>query len=245
YALLFIMEGEGQHYIDFKSYQYQRGSLIFISKEQVHAFEQNRQREAFFLLFTRHFLEKSSLASNLMQQLSLYNYHLYPPVLQLSELDFPVFSDLVMRIHSEYHAPDDQFTEEIIQSSLKILLSMAERIRKRKRKKEAPSRYQDEFLQFQRLLDQHILDSRMVHFYAQKMNISTKKLNRIVQEIMHQPAKNYINEILIIEMKRLLMNTNFSIKEIAYKTGFEDPTNFTKYFKKWTHQTPAIFRKSY
>ncbi len=75
--------------------------------------------------------------------------------------------------------------------------------------------------------------------------MSTKKLNRIVQEIMHQPAKAYINEILIIEMKRLLMNTNFSIKEIAYKTGFEDPTNFVKYFKKSTQKTPIEFRKSF
>lgn len=245
YALLFIMEGEGQHYIDFNSYQYQKGSIIFISKEQVHAFEKNIHREASFLLFTQRFLEKSSIASNLLQQLSLYNYHLYPPVLQLSETDFPLFSDLIMRIKAEYHGADDLFTEEIIQSSLKILLCMAERIRKQKRKTEIPTRYQEEFIQFQRLLDQHLLDSRMVHFYAEKMNISTKKLNRIVQEIMNQPVKSYINEMLIIEMKRLLMNTNFSIKEIAYKTGFEDPTNFAKYFKKLAGQTPASFRKSY
>jgi len=245
YALLFIMEGEGQHYIDFKSYQYQKGSIIFISKEQVHAFEKNIHREASFLLFTQRFLEKSSLASNLLQQLSLYNYHLYPPVLQLNETDFPLVSDLILRIKAEYYGTDDLFTEEIIQSSLKILLCMAERIRKQKRKTEVPTRYQEEFIHFQRLLDQHLLDSRMVHFYAEKMNISTKKLNRIVQEIMNQPVKSYINEMLIIEMKRLLMNTNFNIKEIAYKTGFEDPTNFAKYFKKLAGQTPASFRKSY
>ena len=245
YALLFILKGEGTHYVDFKSYQYHPGSVIFISKEQVHAFEKNMDREAYFLLFTRNFLERSSIASNLMQQLSLYNYHLYPPVLELEGLQLQLFTELVMRIKEEYHAPDDQFTEEIIQSSLKILLCIAERIRKLNCKINPLSRYQDEFLEFQRLLDEHILESRMVQFYAEKMSVSTKKLNRIVQEIMNQTAKAYINEMLIIEMKRLLMNTNFSIKEIAYKTGFEDPTNFVKYFKKATTQTPIEFRKRF
>lgn len=245
YALLFILEGEGQHYIDFKTYRYQKGSIIFISREQVHAFEKNVNREAYFLVFTQNFLEKSSIASNLMQQLSLYNYHLYPPVLQLNEVQFPVFSELVMRIKQEFHAADDQFTEDIIQSSLKILLCMAERIRKENRSQLQISHYQDEFLLFQTLLNQDILKSRKVNYYATKMAMSTKKLNRIVQEIMNQPAKAYINEMLIIEIKRLLMNTTFSIKEIAYKTGFEDPTNLVKYFKKLTQFTPLEFRKRF
>ena len=34
-------------------------------------------------------------------------------------------------------------------------------------------------------------------------------------------------------------------KEISYKIGFEDPTNFVKYFKKYTELTPIDFRKKY
>jgi AraC family transcriptional activator of pobA len=41
------------------------------------------------------------------------------------------------------------------------------------------------------------------------------------------------------------MNTSLSIKEISYKTGFEDPTNFVKYFKKYAELTPIDFRKRY
>lgn len=245
YALLYITEGSGKHYIDFKSYDYQKGSIIFISKDQVHAFEKNLEREAFLLLFTKNFLERSSLASNLMQQLSLYNYHLYPPVIHLQDAQIPIFSNLILRIRDEYLAPDDQLTEEIIQSSLKIFLCLAERIRKENRADQAPSKYQEEFLLFQKLLNQHLPKQRQVQFYAEAMSISTKKLNRITQDIMNQAAKAYINDHLIMEMKRLLMNTSLGIKEIAYKTGFEDPTNFVKYFKKNTGQTPVGFRKSF
>lgn len=245
YAILFILEGEGKHFIDFKSHDYQKGSVIFIAKEQVQAFQYNDDRKAYFLLFTENFLERGSMSSNLIQELSLYNYHLYPPVIHLEKEEKKVFKKLVLRIKEEYDAPDDKLTEEIVQASLKILLCLSERIRKKNRSTISPSKYQAEFLQFQNLLNEHLFTSRQVQFYASQMNISTKKLNRITQELMNKPAKTYINDLLILEIKRLLMNTSLSIKEISYKIGFEDPTNFAKYFKKSTSLTPLDFRKTY
>lgn len=245
YSILFIRKGTGHHYIDFKRYSYREGSIIFISREQVHRFERNTEREAYFLNFTKEFLEKSSLGSSLMQQLSLYNYHLYPPVLQLRKEQMPVFSELLVRLKEEYDAPADVFTEELIQSVLKIFLIMAERIRKLDRETRRPKRSQQEFLQFQQLLQQHLPFERQVQFYAKALSISTKKLNRLTQKTVQQAAKNYINDLAIIEMKRLLMNTSLSIKEIAYKTGFDEPTNFVKYFKKISSMTPIAFRNQY
>jgi len=245
YAILFILKGEGSHYIDFKKYTYRKGSIIFISKEQVHAFEKNTNRDAFFLLFTEDFLEKSSIASSLMQQLSLYNYHLYPPVIQIPSTQIETFTELVFRIKKEFDAPDDKLTEEIIQSSLKIFLCLAERIRKENRKEEPQSKYKEEFNLFRKLVKQQVLHSRKVKYYADQLGMSTKKLNRITQDVMNQPVKEYINDFLIIEMKRLLINTSLSIKEIAFKSGFEEPTNFVKYFKKYAGLNPSQFRKQY
>ncbi|WP_373419094.1 helix-turn-helix domain-containing protein [Thermophagus xiamenensis] len=48
-----------------------------------------------------------------------------------------------------------------------------------------------------------------------------------------------------MEAKRLLVHPNLSVKEIAYQTGFEGPTNFIKYFKKHTSLIPLQFRKQY
>ena len=245
YAILYILEGKGNHFIDFKEYQYKKGSIIFISKEQVHAFEKSWERKAMFLLFNEEFLEKGSIGSNLMQELSLYNYYLFPPVINLKEDQIGIFSELVKQIKEEYDAPDDRLTEEIIHSSLKIFLCIAERIRKENRRELPKFKYREEYLQFQKLLSSEILHQRQVKHYADKLLISTKKLNRITQEIVGKPAKNHINDFLITEMKRLLMNTSFNIKEIAYKTGFEETTNFVKYFKKYTQLTPTEFRFQY
>ncbi len=245
FAILFILKGEGEHYIDFKTYQYKTGSIIFISKEQVHAFERNINREALFLLFTEGFLEKGSTGSNLMQELSLYSYHLFPPVIYLKGEQLQFLSDLAAFIYDEFHGENDFLTEEIVHSSLKIFLCRAERIRKENHKMMPRSKHHQEFLQFQKLLNTHVLENRKVKFYADLMLMSTKKLNRITQEILGHSAKKHINDFLIIEMKRRLMNTSYTIKEIAYQTGFEETTNFVKYFKKHTHLTPLEFRKQF
>jgi len=245
YAILFILEGAGKHFIDFKTYPYKRGSIIFVAKGQVHAFERNEDRRAIFFGFTEAFLEKNSLGSNLIQQINLYNYHLYSPLLQLEASEMVFLEIVVNRILEEFHKPDDFATEEIIASMLKIFLLSAERIRRKTTYQSVHPTYYPTFLTFQKLLEQHLLNNRKVLFYAQQLQISTKKLNRITQEIIKKPTKQYINERLIMEMKRLLINTDWNIQEIAYRTGFEEPTNFVKYFKKETNLTPSAFRKTF
>jgi len=128
---------------------------------------------------------------------------------------------------------------------LTIFLCLSERIRKENRALVPRSKYQEEYVQFQKLSNEHILHARKVSFYADKLLISTKKLNRITQEMLGQSVKKYIDEFLIIEIKRFLMNTNFTITEIAYKSGFEETTNFVKYFKKQTGLNPSEFRTQF
>lgn len=245
YAILFIRKGEGVHFIDFKQYAYQARSIIFIAKDQVHAFKKNMEREANFMLFTQDFLERSSLGSNLMQHLSLYNYNLNHPILNLDDENYDLLSTLVNRIMEEYFGPDDFATEELIQSALKMFLLTADRIRKKNISSQPQLAYRAEFKAFQKLLKQHIFQNRQVNFYANEMVISAKKLNMVTQEIANLPAKTYINEQLTLEIKRFLMNTALSIKEIAYKTGFDEPTNFVKFFKKYAGKTPIEFRKEF
>ncbi|MEL6866875.1 MAG: helix-turn-helix domain-containing protein, partial [Bacteroidota bacterium] len=157
----------------------------------------------------------------------------------------PRFNSLVTQIQEEFDAADDFATEEIIQCSLRVFLYLAERKRNSHLQTQAKSIYLEEFLQFQHLLESHLLTNRQVQFYAQEMAVSTKKLNRITYAIKQQAAKTYITASLIMEMKRFLLNTALSIKEIAYKCGFDEPTNFVKYFKKHAGIKPGNFRKKH
>ncbi len=245
YGILFTLEGEGFHFIDFNKYPYKKGAVIFMSKEQVHGFERNEKRDAYLLTFTERFLEKSQMAPNLVELLSLFNYHLYNPVLQLSEEGYTMLKGLIYQIRDEYAKEEDVFSEKIIHSLLKIFLCFCERYRREVQSNTIEHYYKGEFENFQKLLKEHILKTRKVQFYAHEMGCSTKKLNRITYKIIEQPAKRYINKMLVLEIKRFLMNTSLSIKEISFKCHFEAPTNFVKYFKTYTGLTPKEFRKQY
>jgi len=47
------------------------------------------------------------------------------------------------------------------------------------------------------------------------------------------------------QAKDYLINTNTSIGEIVYLTGFKDHSNFVRYFKSHENTTPENYRKYY
>jgi len=74
------------------------------------------------------------------------------------------------------------------------------------------------------------------------MSISAKHLNVVVKTFTLNTAKYFIGQYVLLEIKRAIMSTNNSLKEIAYEMGFEEVTNFTKFFKKHTGLTPKVFK---
>jgi len=244
YAILFFTEGEGKHIVDFEEYIYKKGSLIFISKEQVHAFSTDSSYKGYMILFTSEFLLKSLSASEMMIFKSIYNYQLYKPLIQINEQDYDEFIHLINDLYTDYHRINDKIQENILRNYLKILLLKSERY-KSSVEQIIDSKYYHEFIQFQELLKANIKTQKQVQFYADKLLVSTKKLNMITHEILGVSAKKFITKMLMLDIKRELINLSVSIKEIAYEYGFNEPTNFVKFFKKHTGLSPSDFRNTH
>lgn len=79
--------------------------------------------------------------------------------------------------------------------------------------------------------------------FAGLMVVSEKKLNKATATTLGKSPKELIDERIILEAKRMLVHTNSSIKEIGFDLGFDEPTNFIKYFRKHEAKTPVAFRK--
>jgi len=62
---------------------------------------------------------------------------------------------------------------------------------------------------------------------------------------MGKTPKQLIDERILLEAKRLLVHSNDPGKIIGLSLGFDEPTNFNKFFKKHTGKTPSEFRASY
>jgi len=70
-------------------------------------------------------------------------------------------------------------------------------------------------------------------------------LNQATSKVLDKSPKELIDDRILLEAKRLLVYGNKSIKEIAFQLGFEEPTNFIKYFRKHIDKTPMEFREKY
>jgi len=77
---------------------------------------------------------------------------------------------------------------------------------------------------------------------AQKINMSYSWFRKIFKEYTGFSPHQYLLELKIQKSKELLTNTNLSVKEIAYQTGFDNPDQFCNSFKKRTGITPGIYR---
>jgi AraC family transcriptional activator of pobA len=100
------------------------------------------------------------------------------------------------------------------------------------------------FRNFKKLIRQSTGSSQAVQGYAKKIGITSVHLNRICQQIAQKSALRLIHDHLITEAKKYLLNTSYSISEVAYFLNFHDPAHFTKLFKKYVGVTPSEFRKN-
>ena len=80
-------------------------------------------------------------------------------------------------------------------------------------------------------------------FYAESLNISPGHLGKLVKSRLGVSVKEYILNRSISEAKLLLRLTDLNIKEVAHKTGFDDPNYFTRLFKKYESLTPGEYQK--
>lgn len=103
-------------------------------------------------------------------------------------------------------------------------------------------RVRELFNRFMMLLERDYKISRDVNYYAEKMNISSKYLTNIVNQVTGHTPKTIIDQYVILQLKMHLKRTTQSIKEMAWEFHFADVSFFCRYFKKHTGLTPQQIR---
>ncbi len=161
----------------------------------------------------------------------------------------PQVSDLrVCRnmMETEYLRSADSEQYHILHNLLHVLLLQAEREMHKQGFKELKSSTNLDYLVlFKDILEENFRKEKSVKKYASELCISEKQLHKATTTLVDKNPKQIIDERILLEAKRLLVHSNQSIKEVAYELGYEEPTNFIKYFRKHTNFTPSEFREQF
>ncbi|MDR1864768.1 MAG: AraC family transcriptional regulator [Bacteroidales bacterium] len=98
---------------------------------------------------------------------------------------------------------------------------------------------------FKSLLREHLPERKKPSQYAELLHLSPSYLNEAVKNATGFTAGYWIRHEIILEAKRLLFHTDMSVKEIAFKLGYEDCAYFTRLFTGMSGMSPVQFRKNY
>jgi len=217
-----------------------QGSVIKVAKGQVHAFQEELTYDGVLVAFTEEFVLKYFSRSSVDFITHLYNYHISEPL-----VDNCTFNDSFLKqIHQETTSNNTYAQKEIIAKIVELYLLRLERLSHGSQSPRHNKSHYALFIQFKNLVESRELNSRNVKDYAESMSLSAKHLNSIVRQFTLNTAKSFIDQYVILEIKRTIMSSRISLKEVAYQMGFDEVTNFTKFFKKHTGVSPGQYKAS-
>lgn len=229
YMIILIIEGGGNHVIDFESFSIQPNRLFLLMPGQIHLFQPDEKTAYFTLQFTTDFF---SLVFN---KAFPFIHHF---VLDVSKNNTEELSHIFNHLLKEQSA--NEVNETVLANYLYILIEKIKPVLKsvkHQNRKSHPA-----IIHFKELIETKFNKNLQVKDYAELLNISPNYLNILSKKETGLSASNHIQGRLILEAKRLLIHSNLTISQIAHDLNFSDTSYFIKRFKEATKQTPKQFK---
>ena len=242
YEILWFEEAGGIHTVDFEDYPIQSNTLLFLTPGQMHRFDGETKHKGYSVILCTEFFERYRDATDLVR-CNLFHSDNQSPCGTLPEASVPLVRTIMEKmLHEQSEA--QYGNQEMLRLLARILLLELHRnaIRKNAIKPNEQSVSERLFVKFRNLLEQEYTHLHLVSEYAERLDVSTKTLTNAVKSVTGQTPLEYINERLLLDSKRLLRFSDLMVKEIAFQLGFNDPSNFVKFFKRQTGYLPSDFQ---
>ncbi len=245
YQILWFQKGNPTHKVDFVGIDVVPNSVVFVNKNSVQQFDDKIPFDGKVLLFTANFFCKEESDIAFLKSSILFN-----DLFSIPKVDIPLitnlFEGLFNAIQHESSRPKDDYQADVLRNYLRNILLISERERRTQDFTEVKKGADlDLVMQFKELLENQFNHEKSVVSYANQMHITKKRLNAATSKILGLTPKKIIDDRIMLEAKRLLAHTRESVKEISFSLGFDEPTNFVKYFRKHHLSTPLEFRESF
>ena len=243
YSLAFFTKGNGVVKIGSESFEIKPGRLFFFPPNTGHSFQLTEEPEGYYTFFCQDFYADEF---SMIRLLYLFSFSL--PIASrepVQSIDLPqkkysirlLFDTLYNECHAEPHTKS-----HIVRSYLNILiLKLSDffdnNYALNNRETNAI------ILQLEHLIEANFIRQPHGEFYAKLLGITEAKLNAICKRTFDMSPKKIIQERRIMEVRKMLEQTDLSVAEIAFKFNFSDNSYFNKVFKSYTQLTPGRYRE--
>lgn len=236
--LIIGIEGQIEHFIDFKTNIYNAPFISFVTKGKIHRVipASKNKFDVWVIEFKSEFIADTTF--------QLYSYYHDHANLQLGKGQcFQRIVTMCEMMHEESKREDPDLS--VIRHLLSALFTMVESERRKldPEEKSLSGTQNITFKNFLSILEENFRRPEGVEFYAGKLFMSARNLNLICNNILQQSVSEIIETRKLIEAKNLLVSTDKTISEIGFELGYNEKAYFTTVFKKKTGQTPTEFRQ--
>lgn len=241
YHLVYFTEGSGEQVIDFVTFPVQKGMIYFMRPGQVHKWYFDEDPDGYIVNFSATFFDQLFINTNFIDQFPFFDRVAAHQVLLLKEETQRQVEQIFEKILREQSG--NLSSPQLMIATLLLQLFLTVERNDTKTIKEETGGYNSVILRnFQQLIEDNFKTIKLPKGYAGLLYITPNHLNALCKDYLGISAGEVIRNRIILEAKRLLINFDLSVGDIAQELNFPDNSYFVKFFKKYTHTTPEAFR---
>lgn len=242
YHLVFFTKGAGFHTIDFTRFETKPYQIYFMIPGQVHSWSFEGEIDGYVVNFSPAFFQSFLLRPDYLDSFPFFNNIVQDSVINLesplNEKIRGLFEEIIL-----HDSQKEVFQSDIIRALLLQVFILIDQNHFASKPQTIPQYNYALLKNFQKLIEKNYTNLKLPMEYADLLYITPNHLNALCKEHLGIQAGEVIRNRIILEAKRLLINQQTSISEIAYFLNFKDNSYFSKFFKKQVGITPEEFRK--
>lgn len=231
FVLIYCKSGRLQLEIDGDAYVLTAAQFLTITPKQFYQFTQQQDCEGHILEFTYDFFCKDDKAIELIYHNGLYCHFGLNEIIEATP-SIDKVNQCFASIQNELAHKAFEF-ETSMHAHLKLLIIEVSRCKivQQQRPLYKPDAL---FLAFLNLVRDNFEKRLTIKEYATALHITEQKLNELSKKNTGETTQQLINDLIILEAKRLFNYEDLNVKQVALQLGFDDTHYFSRFFKKQT-----------
>lgn len=248
YEIYYLVDGERCYFIGSQIYHVEKGSLVFINRNQIHQTVQykNFHHERIAMMLSESFLSDFLAVAGELSLPAFFQKN--QGVLKLNAPDQDYVLSLLNGIAAEMSKQDPGF-HTIILTKLARLLIFCQRFRRHASTDASGSLSasvtHQKVSEVASYISSHYTEASSLDSVAKHFFMSKSYLSRIFKQNTGYTVNEYINISRIQEARKLLMESDMRITQIAEAVGYDSITYFEKIFRSHTGTSPLRYRKKH
>ena len=244
YSIFWIQHGQAVHATDFVEYVIEKDTILFVPPGLKHRLVLDQMAGGYSILFNEEFIRYNRKNYTPLREYQLFNNPDFKSMIKVEEEIKGKFTTIVEQMVAEVQRSDD-YSNDVILNLLHWFLFESIRMFE---SQYDPMEFSENdtnvnsIIRFKELIEENYIQEKSVSAYADMLKMNPTCLNEVAKKSTGITAGEMIRNRIIEETKQKLFGTDLSGKEIAYSLGFDDPSYFSRFFKKYTGFTLKAFR---